>query len=402
MSLAMRKPLIVLLSILALLATGAQFIVNKPYAAFDEQPAGWASTTASDDLAGSIATFSQLSSQVFLSINDYSRVVAYASKAFMATRYDDGGNKEEASAAFFAVVHELVPNESYRSTLPKLKGNASSKIRANESITLASQDGYSKWPLEPIVFTSPLNLGPEKKLYSWAPIAINGPELERSWGELQSIVSSDCEVPPPPLQSLDQLLQSAKATEKARDTLDAHPDSDELTSLGFEYVGGPNTRTEPSQLMLQILANAAIDNKLSERETDKMLATAAMAFHEALIKAWKAKFTYLLANPLALDTDTLPLVVASTPSYPSEHITITKVAMDILSKTVSNAKPRIEMSGSLISVPTTRILPSPSALVGEVGALLILLGLVYDFDIAASEKLGSCVATSVTEGLNYE
>lgn len=391
----MRKRLIVLLAVLALLATGAQLIVNKPYAAFDEQPAGWASTSPTKDLAGSIAAFSQLSAQVFFSVNDYTRITAYATKAYMATRYSDGGEKEESAAAFFEVVRQLVPNDGFRETLPKLELSERARARAKESVDLAAQDGYSNWPLKPVRFTSPLPLGPDKARYTWAPIAGNGPESERSWGELRGIVNTDCDVPPPPLQNLDQLLASAKLTQQARATLDAHPATDQITSLGFEYVGGPLSRTEPSQLMLQVLANAAIDSKLSERETDKMLATAAIAFHEALITAWRAKFTYLLANPVTLNTEALPLVVANSPSYPSEHVTITKVAMEILERAIPGSKPRVEMSGSLISVPTTRVLPSTEALVAEVGSLLQLLGVTYDFDIPASEQLGGCIAESV-------
>ena len=392
----MRRNLIAIATIFAILATFAQLVINKPYAAFDEQPAGWASTNPSKDLSGSLAAFSQLSAQMFLSVNDYSRVTAYASKAYIETRYQDGESKEQSAAAFFAVIKELIPNDTFRSTLPKLEISNPAQKRANAAIALASNDGYDNWPLKPEILSSPLQLGPDKKIYSWAPVAENGPESERTWGLLKSIEPNNCSVPPPPLQNVEQLLSAAAHTHKAREKLDSHPDADEITSLGFEYVGGPNMRTEPSQLMLQILANGAIDAKLSERKTDIMLASAAMAFHAGLIKAWEAKFTYLLASPVALDYDNIPLVVASTPSYPSEQITITQIAMDILEANIPGAKPRLEFSGSLISVPTTRVLPSTQALVSEVSSLLKLLGLIYDFDIQASKNLGHCISQTST------
>ena len=398
----MRKNLIVIAAIFAILATIAQFVINKPYAAFDEQPAGWASTNPSKDLAGSLAAFSQLSTQMFLSLNDYSRVTAYASKAYIETRYQDGGNKEQSAAAFFAVVRELMPNDAFRSSLPMLEGSKASNERAKASIKLASLDGYDNWPIKPEILTSPLELGPEKNIYSWAPVNENGPESERTWGKLRSIIDTDCSVPPPPLQNTEQLLTAALSTQKAIEKREAHPDADEIISIGFEYIGGPHMRTEPSRLMLQILANGAIDAKLSEQKTDLMLANAAMAFHDGVIRAWAAKFNYLLASPVALDYNNIPLVLASTPSYPSEHITITKIAMDILEKNIPNVKPRIELPGSLISVPTTRILPSTEALLTEVSSLLKLMGLIYDFDIKASRDLGACIAQSASNAVNNE
>ena len=387
-----KKAIISLIAILTLL-TSLQLVINKPYKAYDDQPAGWANQVAANDLAGALASFQQATSPMALSANDYARVTAYASKAFMLTRYQDDMGREQAAASFFLVVKDLIPDPAFHEGLPKLDASSQARLNASEVIRFAGQDGYDKWPLEPMRFSSPLDLGVDTKLYSWAPVAENGPEMERGWGNLTPGLDHQCAVLPPRISNYDELLTAAGGTRKAREALDAHPQADRITSLAFEYVGSSSMRFEPVRIMLQILSNAAVDSDLSEQDRDTLLATAAVAFHDTMIASWKAKFTYLLANPLAINNDQLPLVIAGSPSYPSEILAITSATTSLLDHFAPGNRPRIEMPGSLISVPTTRVHKSTGDLLDEVTSTTKMLGLIYDFDVDPSKDLGNCIAS---------
>ena len=218
--------------------------------------------------------------------------------------------------------------------------------------------------------------------------------MERGWGDLTSGLDHQCAVSPPNITNYKELLAAAESTRQAREALDAHPETDRITSLAFEYVGSSSMRFEPVRIMLQILSNAAVDSDLTEQQRDTLLATATATFHDTMIAAWKAKFTYLLANPLAMNNEQLPLAVAGSPSYPSEILAITSATTSLLDHFTPGSRPRIELPGSLISVPSTRVHRNTENLLNEVISVTKILGLIYDFDVEPSKNLGNCVATS--------
>lgn len=395
----MRRKIIALLLVVATASFLVQLKVNKPVAGFDKQPAGWASSLATKDLAGNLAAFHTAAAPVQLSANDYARITAYASIAYMETRYRHSGTPEDGSAAFFLMVRSLMPDPTFHATLPKTTETAASRKGVKELLEKSSADGYDflDWPGEPVRFSSPLDLGPDKSQYTWAPVMGNGPELEREWGRIKGFHELDCPVPPPPVRSVVELAAAAKKVTALTRQMEANEFGDGLTTLGFAYSGGYWMRSEPVRIWLQIVANAATDKNLPERDRDRMLATAAMIFHDTMIETWRAKYTYLLAHPLAMDRDTFPYVNAHAPSYPSEHTAVAMAGAAVLDHYASGAQPRIELPGSVISAPTTRVLRDSSAAVREFGAVAQMMGLAYDFDVVAGRELGKCVAAKVLE-----
>jgi hypothetical protein len=389
----MRKIIIVSLALILVLSFGFQMLVNKPTSNFDRQPAGWSSSLAKKDLAGNLAAFHEAAAPVLLSANDYARITAYASVGYMEALYVNGGTVEDGSAAFFTVVRLLMPDETFHSRLPKTED---SEIAARALVRLKGKlegDGYdNNYPPKPVKHSSPLDLGPDKSLYTWSPPMGNGPELERTWGEIEPFYSFDCTVPPPPVRDINELKSAAQRVSASMNAMEQHPNGDGLTTLAYAYAGGYTLRSEPVRIWLQIIANAAVDAEFSQNDSDTLLATAAMAFHDTMIKTWKGKFTHLLAHPLAVDRDNFPLVNATAPSYPSEQTAIAQAGADLLEHFVPGTKPRIELPGSVISSPTTRVLNNGEEAVREFGALSQMLGLAYDFDLKAGSDLGSCVA----------
>jgi hypothetical protein len=83
----MRRIVLIALALLAVASLLVQLVLNRPTGGFENQPAGWASSEAGDDLSGSLAAFHIAAMAVQLSANDYARVTAYASQAYMAARY---------------------------------------------------------------------------------------------------------------------------------------------------------------------------------------------------------------------------------------------------------------------------------------------------------------------------
>lgn len=401
----MRYRLFILVPVLALLSLGVQLIVNKPYRAFDQQPAGWSSSRASTDLAGASATMAVLTAPTGLSSNDYARVMYYASKAYMGTRYPKSpgatdatnGSPEDAVASFYEVLRSLVPDAELAKSLPPYQMSDQGRVVVAATLDVAQRDGYANWPAEVIDELSPLQLGVDRRDYSWRPPLGNGPELENTWGELVSPLDHTCSTPAPPLRTYQDLLDASARSRTAREAFAADSNYSKIMSLGLEYMGGFRLRGDPPRLMFQVLTNAALDNNLSQRETDALISQAALAIHATMIATWKAKYQYLLAHPFSFNKDVLPYAIPHSPSYPSEFTSVPQAAMTVLSKYLPNARPRMEFAGSQIAAPTTRVLPSATDLVTEAGTLAQIFGLAYDFDATAGALLGACIADAAAE-----
>jgi hypothetical protein len=409
----MRRYIVVAVTAVGAVSLLVQLAVNRPTGSFERQPAGWASSEASTDLAGNLAAFHEVAMPVQLSVNDYARITAYASAAYMAARYGDTrrtgssrdeqaggtGSEEDGTAAFYAVVREMMPDPAFHERLPQATGSGRADRAATMTIQRAATDGYSEnWPPEPVRFVSPLDLGPDKKQYSWGPVMGNGPELERTWGELTPLNLHDCSVAAPPVDSFADLVAAAARVKAASVAMAQHEYRDGLATLGFAYTGGYWQRTEPVRIWLQLVATAALDAKLPTERSDRMLATAAAVFHDTIIAAWDAKFTYLLAHPLAVDRTNNPYQNAQVPSYPSEISAIAAAGAEILDDYTPKVRPRVELPGSVISAPTTRVLPDSGAAVREFSAVAQMMGLAYDFDTTSGEQLGACVARTALAG----
>jgi hypothetical protein len=392
----MRK--IIASAIVAVLALslGLQLLINKPVSSFVGQPDGWSTSKANDDLIGNLATFNEVFAPFGFSPTDYARITAYASQAYMNARYEEFGDVKEGSAAFFKVVRTLMPDPYYHESLPKTSDTGLSDRAAARSLAMAADDAYDRgWPAEPIRHTSPLELGGDKSLYTWAPPWGNGPEMERTWGQLRPFRNNTCQAPPPPVKDFEELSTAAANVRNLMQEMAQHENLAGLTSLAHEYSGGDRVVTEPVRIWLQIIANAALDAKLAERESDTLVATAALAFHDIIIKVWNAKYTYVLAHPIVvMGSDRASLVTPAFPTYPSEQAAIAQAGADLLDLHVVGTKPRIELAGSLISAPTTRILRSTRDAVLEFSAVTQMIGQAYEFDIPAGAALGSCVVKS--------
>jgi hypothetical protein len=370
-----------------------QISFRPPTTDFDRPPAGWATSEPSSDLTGSLAGYHQAVTPFFLNTTDYARIAAYASQAYTNVRWTNGGDDREAQAAFFEVASHLLVDPDNSVRFPRTEPSELSRSVAADIIVRADNDGYAVTEPQALDYRSPLVLDVDPKLYSWMPAVGNGNEVEPFWGELTAIDGIFCDVPPPPISTYAELKAAANRTGELVNQFRSREDSPKLRTLADSYVSSLNS--SPARLWLEIAANVTVDGKLGRKEADILLRDVAIAIHNTQISAWAAKWGYALSHPIAITDNYRPLLPPTNPSYPSEFSAVAMASKTIIDRYAPGVQIRLEIPGSMISVPTTRILPNTDAAVTEAETVAQVLGLDYIFSSEAGRALGRCIGEGV-------
>jgi hypothetical protein len=364
-----------------------QAYVRPPVSSFEGAPDGFDTSRTTDDLAGLLAAFDMSSYPMALNTTDYARIAAYAADAYYLTRYQSN-NPEQASSAFLKVLTTLIPDPAYLARFPQMDNNRTGEAKV--VLERASQDGYDKLPVEPSDFISPLDLGVDPKEFTWRTAAGIGNMLEQFWGTLRPSADYSCLVPPPPVNNLSELRTAVDEVLGNFDLLFGHPNPTQLRELVESWIR--QRTSQPARAWLQLGSNTVVDAKLSRAEADALLHKLALVIHDTQILTWKYKYNYLLIGPEEISDSFPHLTPPLTPSYPSHYAAVASAAATVIEHYAPGARARLEIPGSLIAVPTTRIYTNVRNVQIEAETSARLIGLDYDFSSDAGRLLGQCVA----------
>ncbi len=390
-----RNLLRVIVSVALLVAVPASLIyqlnVRPPDDTFSDAPEGWSTSYTSDDLTGLLAAFNSATTPVQPNTTDYARVLAYATDAYWLTAYRDE-TPDQASSAFLSVVTTMVPDPEFAALLPTW--DRSRTGAAGEVLLRASRDGYDAGQPDPMLLNSPIDLGVEAPSYSWRVSAGFGNEMERGWGTLTPVSGAFCDVPAPPIRTLDDLRTAANEVAALIDELMNREDVDRIRSL-LEAWTYP-VHAQPARTWLQITTNVAVDAGLDRRSADTLIRDMAVAVHDTQISAFAAKYRYVLASPQTMADNFRPFQAPYAPSYPSEYAAVASVAAALIDRHAPSVRIRLEIPGSFISAPTTRVFSGVHDAQLEAENAAVLSGLDYRFSVDAGRELGRCIALGVS------
>lgn len=385
-----RLSVAVALAATLLLALMLQAVLRPPDRTFDAAPEGWTTSSSTDDLVGLLSVLHTTTLPMLLNTTDFARVAAYASEAYWETRYRSP-LRDQAKAAFLEVASVLLVSPAVIDDLPDWDRQQVGS--AEEVLARAAADGYAAGHPDPVQLTSTLDLGVDPSRYSWRVSGGFGNELERGWGMLTPFAEHNCEVPPPPVVDLAQLQEAAAETNKLVQQLSMRPDIGRIRGL-VEAWRSPQ-QSNPARGWVLIASNVAVDAGLDRRQTDTMLRDLAVALHDAQIVAWEAKYRFALASPSDVLEDFRLLAAPYNPSYPSEYALAAAVATTVIDRHAPGVRVRLEIPGTLISVPTTRVYANTADARTEAELVGQILGLDYTFSVIAGRDLGRCIAEQV-------
>ncbi len=369
-----------------------QLSLRPPDDTFSDAPEGWSTSYTSDDLTGLLAAFNSASTPVQPNTTDYARVLAYATDAYWLTAYRDEV-PDQASSAFLSVVTAMVPDPEFTALLPSW--DRSRTGAAGEVLLRASRDGYEAGQPEPTLLTSPIDLGVEATRYSWRVSAGFGNEMERGWGALTPVSGASCDVPPPAIRTFEELRTAANEVANLIGELMKREDVDRIRAL-LEAWTYP-VHAQPARTWLQITTNVAVDAGLDRRSADTLIRDMAAAVHDTQISAFAAKYRYALASPQAVADNFRPFQAPYAPSYPSEYAAVASVAAALIERHAPSIRIRLEIPGSFISAPTTRVFSGVVDAQLEAENAAVLSGLDYRFSVDAGRELGRCMAKAVSD-----
>jgi len=123
--------------------------------------------------------------------------------------------------------------------------------------------------------------------------------------------------------------------------------------------------------LTEVVAGLTKAAMMNERRTARVYAQMHMAFMDATIGCWDAKYAYWYIRPHQADpTITTPVGRPNFPAYPSAHSCSTAAGATVVAGLFSAAKPEMD------------------AMIAEAGVARIYAGLHYLFDITAGQELG--------------
>jgi|694.fasta_scaffold149396_4 hypothetical protein len=389
----MRKKLLITILIL-ILGILLQLLINKPDSRFSSQPAGWPGKYTDDSLSGLISKFNQDMIPAYLATTDNARILAYASMAYNKAKYSENGTEKNGKNAFFMVISDITDN---------MKVNEMYKSDKNDTIAkkafIYAKNIYNK-DLYKYIFDKEIDISKDyfnntkREFYLYKPPLGHNSELEKGWGLLKTIGSHDCKLPPPPVSSLIELVAEAAKVDNIMGNFQKI-DKEKYSKILFlitHYTGAPAHRNEPARLLSQIILNIAHDSNLSKKDKDYYIMESLIGIHNAQIISWYYKYFYKLIHPISLlpsrqITNALP----NGPSYPSEFSTIASTLNFIYKKYNIDTPVRLEIKGSLTTMPSTRVYKDFYDFSREFSEVPVFVGYNYLFDLKAGEDLGLCV-----------
>lgn len=367
-----------------------QVVVRPPDSTFDKAPDGWTTSANTDDLAGLLTLLHTTSIPMQLATTDYARIAAYASEAYWRSAYRMQ-QPEQARSAFLEVAAAMLKAPGVIEELPEWDRERTGA--AAEVLGIAAADGYDKGFPDLPHLTSPLDLGVEPERYSWRVSAGFGNELERTWGDLVPLSGVRCDVPAPPVRTFQELQNASRETSATLVAFMQHPNIGRVRGL-IDAWRNPQ-QANPSRAWILVGTNVVVDAGLERRDADRLLRDLTVALHDTQISAWAAKYDYALASPAGVLDEFRPLSAPYNPSYPSEFSSLAAAATQVFDRYAPGVRVRLEIPGSEISVPTTRVYRNSTDAQGEAEIVGMLLGLDYRFSVEAGRVLGGCVAGEV-------
>jgi hypothetical protein len=395
----MIKKLIVSFLILGL-GIAIQYFINKPDSRFSSQPAGWPGKYTDDSLSGLISKFNQDMIPAYLATTDNARILAYASMAYNKAKYSKNGSNENGKNAFFKVVSDISNNRIVKKMYKYDKQDMIANQSFIEIKNIYSKDLYRFIFDEEIAISEDYINNSKREYYLYKPPLGHNSELEKGWGLLKTIGSHDCKLPPPPVSSFIELVEEAAKVDNIMGNFQKL-DKEKYSKILFlitHYTGAPAHRNEPARLLSQLILNIANDSDLNNKDKDYYIMDSIIGIHNAQIISWYYKYYYKLIHPISLlpsrqITNALP----NGPSYPSEYSTISSTLNFIYKKYKLDTPVRLEIKGSLTTMPSTRVYKDFYNFSREFSDVPIFVGYNYIFDIKAGDELGDCVGGIINE-----
>ncbi|HEX8530964.1 MAG TPA: vanadium-dependent haloperoxidase [Cytophagales bacterium] len=158
---------------------------------------------------------------------------------------------------------------------------------------------------------------------------------------------------------------------------------------------------------ISVLAQVTKARKYSLAETAEAYATTAIAMHEAIIAAWKLKYTHNLVRPVTyiqqhIEGGWLPLIVTPAhPEYPAAHATLSAAAAYALTQTLGSNVSFTDRTYEDIGL-AARSFASFEAAGAEAGISRLYGGIHYAPSIDAGASVGKQVAQNVTNALGFK
>lgn len=282
------------------------------------------------------------------------------------------GTTTAMNTAALAVLSALVPAEAERFRALATEGDtlhreagleteadaAAGKLIGEEvaraALTRSRDDGsQARW-------TGTVPAGPGRWLATSPPIAPGMPQW-RTW----VLPSADAIRPAPPPEFGSPRFTAALAEVKdyARS-----PGAVENAIYWHAYGGGRNYQMWNSELSRRALEHGYVENSLRMAAA---FAALAMAYHDAHVACWEAKYHYWYLRPSQADSSITTLVpLPSHPSYPSAHSCLSSAGASVLAALFpEEARQFNEMTM-------------------QAGESRIAAGLHYRFDCEAGDEIG--------------
>ena len=157
---------------------------------------------------------------------------------------------------------------------------------------------------------------------------------------------------------------------------------------------------------ISVLAQVAVARKYSLAKTAAAYATTAIAMHEAIIAAWKLKYTHSLVRPVTyvqqyISSGWLPIIgTPAHPEYPAAHATLSAAAAYALTQTLGDNVSFTDRTYEDIGLPV-RTYATFEIAGKEAGLSRLYGGIHYAASIEAGAAVGKQVAQNVSGALDF-
>jgi membrane-associated phospholipid phosphatase len=325
----------------------------------------------------STSPFASIRVYALLTVAQYNAVIAAEQGKDGSLHPSDGGAVAGASAAMLTY---LYPAEAafleglvdQQEASPGWPGSAHEDFASGETIgrgiaagviARAQTDRY----FAPFTGTVPICPG------CW--LAVPTPPIFATLGQAKTFFLSSGDQfrpPPPPAFGSAAFLAALAEVRQISDTRTA-----EQTQIA-QFWALPTGTITPLGYWNRLGADLAVQYHLGERETARALALMNMAGFDAIIASHEAKFFYWLIRPSQADPlITLPILMPSFPSYPSNHAAVSAAATTVLGAMFPNERPGLDAQAD------------------EAALSRLFGGIHYRFDCDAGLVLGRTIAAYV-------